>query len=76
MVQWLSLHAPSAEGPGSIPGQGTISHMPQVRPNVAKINTNFLNSILSSCTLFPYTSENLEAMIRKEHHQRVQPLPH
>ena len=28
MVQWLSLHTPSAEGPGSIPGQGTGSYMP------------------------------------------------
>ena len=23
MVQWLRLHAPNAEGPGSIPSQGT-----------------------------------------------------
>ena len=27
MVQWLRLHVPNAEGPGSIPGQGTRSHM-------------------------------------------------
>ena len=27
MVPCLSLHAPNAEGPGSIPGQGTRSHM-------------------------------------------------
>ena len=26
VVQWLRLHAPNAEGPGSIPGQGTRSH--------------------------------------------------
>ena len=23
MVQWLGFHAPPAEGPGSVPGQGT-----------------------------------------------------
>ena len=27
MVQWLRLHAPNAGDPGSIPGQGTRSHM-------------------------------------------------
>ena len=31
VVQWLRLHAPNAGGPGSIPGQGTRSHMPQLR---------------------------------------------
>ena len=30
-VQWLRVCTPSAEGPGSIPGQGTSSHMPQRR---------------------------------------------
>ena len=27
VVQWLRLHAPNAGGLGSIPGQGTRSHM-------------------------------------------------
>ena len=27
MAQWIGLHAPNAVGPGSIPGQGTRSHM-------------------------------------------------
>ncbi|TEA33613.1 hypothetical protein DBR06_SOUSAS3910181, partial [Sousa chinensis] len=31
VVQWLRLHAPKAGGLGSIPGQGTRSHMPQLR---------------------------------------------
>ena len=26
-VQWVSLHAPNAGGPGSIPGRGTRSRM-------------------------------------------------
>ena len=36
VVQWLRLHAPNAGGPGSIPGQGTRSHMPQLRPRADK----------------------------------------
>ena len=31
VVQWLELSAPDAEGLGSIPGQGTRSHMLQLR---------------------------------------------
>ena len=27
VVQWLKLNAPDGGGPGSIPGQGTRSHM-------------------------------------------------
>ena len=36
VVQWLRLHAPNAGDPGLIPGQGTRSHMPQLRPGTAK----------------------------------------
>ncbi|TEA30634.1 hypothetical protein DBR06_SOUSAS4110079, partial [Sousa chinensis] len=31
VVQWLRLCSPNAGGPGSIPGQGTRSHMPQLK---------------------------------------------
>ena len=31
VVQWLRLCTPSAGGPGLISGQGTRSHMPQLR---------------------------------------------
>ena len=34
VVQWLGLCASNAGGPGSIPGQGTRSHMPQLRSKV------------------------------------------
>ena len=37
VVQWL--RAPSARGPGSIPGQGTRSHMPQLRLKIIRITT-------------------------------------
>ena len=32
VVQWLRLSAPNAGGPGSIPGQGTRSHVLQLDP--------------------------------------------
>ncbi|TEA24351.1 hypothetical protein DBR06_SOUSAS4410059, partial [Sousa chinensis] len=41
VAQWIRLHAPSAGGPGLIPGQGTRSHMhattkmPQLRSSRA-----------------------------------------
>ena len=31
MVQWLRVRTPEAGSPGSIPGQGTRSHWPQLR---------------------------------------------
>ena len=31
VVQWLRLHDPNAGAPGSIPGQGPRSHMPQLK---------------------------------------------
>ena len=31
MVQWLRLHDPNSGGLGLNPGQGTRSHMPQLR---------------------------------------------
>ena len=40
VFQWLGLHAPTAEGMGSIPGQGTRSHMLNLRvykPQLKKI---------------------------------------
>ena len=36
VVQWLKLWAPNARGPGSIPGWGTSSHMPQLRLSATK----------------------------------------
>ena len=36
VVQWLRLHAPNAGGQGSIPGEGTRSHMLQLRPGADK----------------------------------------
>ena len=35
-VRWLRLCASNAGGPGLIPGRGTRSHMPQLRPGAVK----------------------------------------
>ena len=37
VVQWLRLCAPNAGGPGLIPGQGTRSHMPQLRVHMPQL---------------------------------------
>ena len=51
VVQWLRLRALNAGGLGSIPGQGTRSHMtqlrvciPQLRPSAAKLKKNWLQN--------------------------------
>ena len=46
MIQWLGLHTPRAGGPGSIPGQGTRSHMPQLRVHMLQQRLN-VNSKIS-----------------------------
>ena len=52
VVQWLRLLTPNAGGPGSIPGQGTRFHMPQLRSGAAKyINKYFKKqAIIFFCT--------------------------
>ena len=37
MVQWLRLHAPNAGGLGSVPGQGTRSHVPELRVQMLQL---------------------------------------
>ena len=36
-IQWLRLHAPSEGGPGSIPGQGIRSDVPQRRVRMPQL---------------------------------------
>ena len=36
-IQWLRLHAPSEGGPGSIPGQGIRSDVPQRRVQMPQL---------------------------------------
>ena len=37
VVQWLRLYAPNVGSPGSIPGQTTRAHTPQLRACVAQL---------------------------------------
>ena len=37
VAQWLRLHAPNAGGQGSNPGQGTRSHMLQLRVHTPQL---------------------------------------
>ena len=48
VVQWLRLHAPNVESPGSIPGQGTRSHIVQLRVHMLQLK------ILSAATKICY----------------------
>ena len=41
-VQWLRLCVPNAGGLGSIPGQGTKSHMLQRRPKICLLQLKTL----------------------------------
>ena len=38
LVWWLRLCAPNAVGPGSIPNQGTSSHMSQLRTHMPQLS--------------------------------------
>ena len=51
VVQWLRLRAASARGPGSIPGQGTRSHMPQLK--ILHAATKNLHVITKECLNAP-----------------------
>ena len=37
VVHWLRLRAPNADSPGSIPGQGTRSHILQLRVHMPQL---------------------------------------
>ena len=50
LVQWVGLCTHIAGGPGLIPGQGTRSHTPKIRPGTDK-KTNKKNSSANRCAL-------------------------
>ena len=45
VVQWLRLQAPNTGGPGSIPGQGSRSHMPQLRGHMQQLKPGTVKEI-------------------------------
>ena len=54
VVQWLRLCAANGEGTGSIPGQGTRSHMLQLRPSAAKKKKSLKCAVSGLC----YNNDN------------------
>ena len=56
MVQWLRLHVLNAGAPSSIPGQGTISHMPQLRVHMPQLGVHM------SQLKFPHASTKRSSM--------------
>ena len=44
MVPWLRLHLPNAGGPGLFPGQGTRSHMLQLRVCMLQLSYDLAQS--------------------------------
>ena len=54
VVQWLRLHHPNAGGPGSIPGQGTTSHIPQLKilPGATKTQHSQIKFLLNLIICF------------------------
>ena len=64
MVHWLRLRAPNAGSPGLIPGQGTGSHMLQLKPSAAK-EINIKKQASKQKMLFP---------LKKKKQQKKQPL--
>ena len=57
VAHWLRLHIPNAGGLGSIPGQGTRSHMPQGREKIlrsaTKTQCSQINEYFSKITRRP-----------------------
>ena len=48
MVRWLRLCAPSAGGPGLIPGEGIRSHLPELRVTLLELKLPGLQLRLSA----------------------------
>ena len=65
VVQWLKLHASSAGGLGSISGQGTRSHTPQLKPRAAKK----INTLKCLCRKFEIQESNCETLVSPENEE-------
>ena len=57
MVQCLRLQAPSAGGLGLIPGQGTRSHMPQLRVCMLQLKTSCMPQLRPGATKYSFKKE-------------------
>ena len=59
MVQWLRLRTPKAEGPGLIPGQGSRSHVLQLRVHTPQLK-------IPSLQLRPGVAKSVSKQILKK----------
>ena len=65
VVQWLMLHAPNARCPGSIPGQGTRSCMPQWRLRIlCAANKTWHSQINNFLSGFQLKNDHTEKKLR------------
>ena len=62
VVQWLRLHGPKAGGPGLIPGQGTRSHMPQLKKERKRNGARLCRSISCRWNVGTTYSEKLRCV--------------
>ena len=63
VVQWPRLGTPNAGGPGSIPGEGTRSHMPQLKISPAATKTRKISPAATktrSSQIYKYDSVRLK----------------
>ena len=69
VVQWLRLHASTARGPGSIPGWGTGSHMPQLRVLMLQQKLKILSATTETLRSQIYTHIYIYLSILKKNHR-------
>ena len=66
-VHCLRLHAPNAGGPGSIPGQVTRSHMPQLSVHMPQLKIlHAATKILHATTKTRHSQINFKKIKRKK----------
>ena len=63
MVQWLRLHTPDAGSLGLIPGQGTRSHMPQLKSLHAAAN-------------IPHAATKIQCFFKSNNFPKVKAMSH
>ena len=68
MIQWLRFHAPNAGGPGLISGQGTRSHMLQLKVCMrvcACVHVCVYVCVLSVAQLYLTLCDSIDLIIRQ-----------
>ena len=71
VVQWLRLCAPKAAGPGSIPGQGTRSRMPQLKDPHAAIKKQTNKKIPHAAMKISHTAKKIPHAATKTQRSQI-----